>query len=178
MIITLADAQTIDPTITQDRLDSYETAIRAITHNNFQLPEVRGRGLTISGDVVTFDRDNLTEALLAGDTVQLGGAGANDGLYTAKSVADGSLTLSDAPRLSGYFSAAIVTLVQYPADVKEGVRRLIEYDKKMASKTGVKSETISRMSVTYYDANSAESVSGYPANLMSFVKKYAKMYWG
>lgn len=178
MIITLQDAQAIDSSITQDALDAFETAIRQLTHNNFQVTSVRAWGVTVDGDTVTFRRDNLTPALKEGDTVELSNIPVNDGLYVVQSVENGEVKLDRAPRLAGTFSEAIMTLVEYPADVKQGVRNLIAYDKKMAGKTGIKAETISRMSVTYYDANASESVSGYPANLMSFIKKYAKMYWG
>ena len=178
MIITLQAAQAIDSSITQDMLDSYETAIRQLTHNNFQVTVVRAWEVTVDGDTVTFKRDDLTAAIKVNDTVELSNTAANDGLYTVKVKAGATLTLDRPPRLPGTFSDAILTWVDYPADVKEGVRKLIAYDKKMAAKLGVKSETISRLSVTYYDANSSESVSGYPANLMSFIKKYTKMHWG
>ncbi len=178
MIITLQAAQALDSTITQDTLDSYETAIRQVTHNNFQVTSVRAWGVMIEGDTATFRSDELTAALKADDTVEINGSGVNDGLYTVVSAENAAVTLDRAPRLAGTFSEATMTLVEYPADVKEGVRKLIKYDKKMAGKTGIKAETISRMSTTYYDVNSNESVSGYPANLMSFIKKYTKMYWG
>lgn len=178
MILTLQEAQQLDSSIAQSTLDAYEAAIRQLTNNNFQLFEVRGTGLTIDGATVTIEDDDLTEAARTGDTIEINGAGVNDGLYTIVTVGTGTITLDREPRVADEFEDAIATLVAYPADVKEGVRKLIAYDKKMASKTGIKSETISRMSVTYYDATANESVGGYPANLMDFVRKYAKMRWG
>ena len=71
----------------------------------------------------------------------------------------------------------MLTLVQYPADVTRGIKKLIAYDKKMASKIGIKSESISRMSTTYYDVNASENIDGYPASLLSFLTKYEKMRW-
>lgn len=48
----------------------------------------------------------------------------------------------------------------------------------MAGKIGIKSETISRMSTTYYDMTATENTDGYPSALLSFLKKYEKMRWG
>ncbi|WP_250320431.1 hypothetical protein [Streptococcus lutetiensis] len=72
---------------------------------------------------------------------------------------------------------AILTKISYPADVLAGVKKLIKYDSKMAGKIGVKSESISRHSVTYYDVTAAESQEGYPATLLGFLKKYKKLRW-
>lgn len=178
MIIPLQQAQRFDPNITQDQLDGFEASIRQITSNNFQVKDVRGHGITIAENVVSFKRDLLTKSVRVGDTIEIYGAGINDGLYTIKDVNGLLLTLDVAPRVSGVFREAIASLVVYPADVKVGIENLIKYDVKMGSKIGVKSETVSRMSTTYYDVNSAESTSGYPANLMNFIKKYEKMRWG
>lgn len=178
MIITLQEAQAIDSSITQGALDSYEAAIRQLTNNNFQVSKVRARGLTIDDDKVTAKNDKLTKAVREGDTVEINGTSADDGLYTIKAIDGPTVTLDKTLRVAGDYRDAILTWVDYPADVKEGVRKLIEYDKKMKGKTGIKSETISRMSVTYFDATASESVGGYPANLMSFIKKYAKIRWG
>ena len=109
MIITLQDAQELDSTITQDQLDAYESAVRQLTHNNFQVTSVRGYGLTITGDTVTFKKDRLTAALKDGDTVELNGTGVNDGLYTVKSTADKTVTLDRAPRLAGTYTDATLT---------------------------------------------------------------------
>lgn len=178
MIISLAEAQGIDSSITQADLDAFEQSIRQLTANTFQVKGVRGRGITINGKKVTITHDELTKSIIATDTLELYGAGANDGLYVVESITDGEITLDRAPRVSGTFSSAILSLVVYPADIRAGVIKLIEYDKKMGSKVGIKSETISRMSTTYYDATASESTSGYPASLMNFIKKYEKMRWG
>ena len=82
-----------------------------------------------------------------------------------------------APFFVGNSGRAMVTKVEYPADIKRGIKKLIEYDKAMAGKVGIKSETIARMSITYYDVNTAENTDGYPSSLLSFLKKYEKMRW-
>ncbi|WP_336272164.1 hypothetical protein [Lactococcus lactis] len=54
---------------------------------------------------------------------------------------------------------------------------MLQYDVTMGDKLGIKSESIARMNITYYDMNSSESINGYPASLFGFLKKYKKMRW-
>lgn len=178
MIIKLTEAQGINSSLTQADLDAFEASIRQLSANNFQVDGVRGRGLVIDGKKLTFKSDKITQSVIVDDTIEIYGAGVNDGLYVVEAKDGAELTLTVAPRVSGTFGSAIASLVMYPADIRAGVIKLIEYDKKMGSKVGVKSETISRMSTTYYDATASESTSGYPASLMNFIKKYEKMRWG
>ena len=70
-----------------------------------------------------------------------------------------------------------MTLVEYPADILSGVVKLLKYDAKMGDKLGLKSESVSRMSKTYYDVNASENIEGYPAALMSFLDKYKELRW-
>lgn len=67
--------------------------------------------------------------------------------------------------------------IVYPDDIKMGVVRLIEWDEKMRSKVGVQSESISRHSVTYQDQTS-NTINGYPAHLMGFLRPYMKARFG
>lgn len=178
MILKLTDAQTIDPAIKQEDLDAFEQAIRAITNNNFQRRTVRASGLLFSGDVITITSGDTT-GMWVGDTIEVNDSRYNDGLYTIKDLTPTSITIDTPKRVFVTESAkhAIVTLVLYPADIIKGVKELIRYDVKMGDKVGIKSETISRMSVTYYDVNATENTDGYPAALLSFLKKYRKMRW-
>ena len=67
--------------------------------------------------------------------------------------------------------------IEYPDDIKLGVVRLIEWDVKMRAKAGIQSETMSRHSVTYAD-QTANTINGYPAHLMGFLKPYMKARFG
>jgi len=190
MIITLQDAQLIDPNITQERLDAYESAIRQLTNNNFQVLTARSIGATFEGALVTFDdptppslKRKQDEALLksvqVGDTVQINDAGTNDGLYVIEGIElPNQIILNRPVRRNGHMPRAIVTWVNYPSDIAEGVRRLIAYDKRMLNKMGVRSESISRMRLDYYDTNAGNVLNGYPAILMGFIHKYIKIKWG
>lgn len=63
---------------------------------------------------------------------------------------------------------------EYPPDVKEGVINLLKWEFANRDKVGIKSESISRHSVTYYDQDSNNTVLGYPASLLGFLKPYMK----
>ena len=67
-----------------------------------------------------------------------------------------------------------VTKIIYPADVQKGVIDLLIWEKDNRSKVGIKSETISRHSVTYYDQDTNNQVMGYPVSLLGFLKPYMK----
>ena len=43
------------------------------------------------------------------------------------------------------------------------------------SKVGIKSETLSRHSVTYFDLDKTNQVMGYPVSLLGFLEKYKKV---
>jgi hypothetical protein len=101
----------------------------------------------------------------------------NDGLYVIEEINDKTIKLKDAELFNGNFQSAFITKISYPPDIIEGVKRLIQYDVSMGDKLGIKSESIARMNITYYDMNSSESINGYPASLFGFLKKYKKMRW-
>ena len=176
MIISLSDAQTVDVDITQDDLDAFESAIRELTNNNFQNKHVRFENVSFTASNAVLVKEPII-GLKVGDTVEVNYSHYNDGLYIVASIDGQQITVQDVPFFVANSGHAMVTKVEYPPDIKRGILKLIEYDKKMADKIGIKSETVSRMSTTYYDVNASESVDGYPAALLSFLKKYEKMRW-
>lgn len=174
MIITLEDAQEVDSNITQDDLNAFEQAVRAITHNNFQMKQIRHRIAFMNSKTITIDSE--IEGVREGDTIEVNYSKFNDGLYVIDSF-DGEEITVDTELFTETPKQAILTLVRYPSDISRGIKKLIEYDKKMTGKIGVKSEAISRMSTTYYDVNASDNTDGYPAALLSFLDKYKKMRW-
>lgn len=175
MILTLDEAKKINPDITQLHLDALETSIREMTNNNFQLLNTRKVVTNISSTGVV-DLKTSSVALFKGDTVQINGSQYNDGLYIIEAVQEHSLSLKG-NNFIVETSPFYVTKVFYPDDIKLGVEKLINYDLKMADKIGIKSQTIARMSTTYFDQSKSESINGYPATLMDFTQKYLKMRW-
>lgn len=176
MIISLTEAQKLDPEILQEDLDAFEQSVRQLTNNNFQNTAVRLNNIAIQEPNLIKVKDPI-KGLRVGDTVEVNYSSYNDGLYTVEEILEEAIKVVEESFLEEESNDLMVTLVSYPADIKRGIKKLIEYDKKMASKVGIKSETISRMSTTYYDVSAAENTEGYPSNLLSFLKKYKKMRW-
>lgn len=109
-------------------------------------------------------------AIKTGDTVQITES-VNEGLYVVTDVSDGctmlDAELTDAPH-------NLMTKVEYPAAVVDGVVNLLAWDVKNRAKVGVKSETLSRHSVTYYDQDANNQLMGYPVSLLGFLKPFVK----
>lgn len=176
MIISLGDARAIDIDITQDDLDAFETSVRELTNNNFQNTFVRFKNVEFVNENTILVKDKI-RGLRVGDTVEVNYSHYNDGLFVISQIDGKQIKVQGTPFFVGNSGRAMVTKVEYPADIKRGIKKMIEYDKKMAGKLGIKSETIARMSVTYYDVNATENTDGYPSSLLSFLRKYEKMRW-
>ena len=76
------------------------------------------------------------------------------------------------------FKRHLTDTCEYPMDVKIGVVNLLKWEMTNREKVGVASETISRHSVTYVDQTAANTLMGYPAVLMGFLKPYKKARFG
>ena len=67
----------------------------------------------------------------------------------------------------------------WPADIKMGVVKLIEYDMSNAgNKAGIAAETISRHSVTYEARTADNTAMGYPIALTAFLRPYMRARFG
>lgn len=176
MILTLAEAQKVSPDITQNDLDAFETMVRTVTKNRFQVKGARIRSLTFTE--MTLTALSVPSWVIVGATLQVSATELNDGLYEVEAINGNDITLKGAAFIPGTYEKAYASLIRYPADVKAGVLKLIEYAAKTADKVGVKSESISRYNVTYFDLTAGETKNGYPAYLMEFLKNYEKVGWG
>lgn len=139
------------------KLEAIEAVIRAYTNNNFQQRTVRFAGRSEDSDVYGSPR-----FFAVGDTVQISESGVNDGLYTITAVYDDHIEL-DKPLFS--VDCNLVTKIKYPADVIQCAVDLYKWKQNMGDKVGVKSETLSRHSVTYED--SATLFLGYPVGILN-----------
>lgn len=149
----------------EQKLDAAELMIRAYTHNNFQNRFVRYQADS-RGDRLLITSDYLE----VGDTIQISQSMVNDGLYTITEIGDDFIRLDK----KLYSCVNLVTKVEYPADIKMGVLNLLKWDIQNRDKTGIKSETLSRYSVTYFDQDVNNQVMGYPVSLLGFLKPYMK----
>lgn len=175
MIIDLDTARVFKVDVTQEELNGLEEAIRAYTSNNFQVRNVRLEDVVFTSSLITSPDSTL--GFKEGNTIQVSNDKYNNGLYVIKAVEDNRLTFETDSFIPHKATDTLVTLVKYPADILFGVQKTLKYSAKMDDKIGVKSESISRMSKTYYDVNATENIEGYPAALMTFLNKYKKLRW-
>lgn len=167
MIISLEEAKVLvefkgwtDEKISR-KLKAVEATIRQYTNNNFQVRSVRG--------VCTADGSQLignVPGLNVGDTIQITQSKFNDILCATISIDDDIISI-DAELTPE--ESVLVTLVKYPDDVVECCLDLLEWSVKRSDKVGIKSETLSRHSVTY------ESLfNGYPVGILNGLNLYKK----
>ncbi|EAG1758613.1 hypothetical protein DSO10_04540 [Listeria monocytogenes] len=177
MILSLEDAQKIDANVTQSDLDAFEQTIRQLTNNHFQNTHIRFKHLDFKGTAITLKSEPL--GLMPGDTIQISNSKVNDGLTTIKAITGKEIAVNiEKPFFAFSSQDAFITKIEYPADIRMGVEELIRFKKTMGPKLGIKSESIARMAVTYYDINASDNVEGFPAAKFSFLNKYEKMRWG
>ncbi|MCM1193340.1 MAG: hypothetical protein NC123_16430 [Butyrivibrio sp.] len=175
MIVSVEDAldyiqkDDIPESVIKRKIAAIENLIRSETNNNFQRKELRFYAASSKGSLL-YTRPFF---LQPGDTVEINGS-VNEGLYAVVDGGYGKIILDrqlyDAPR-------NMVTKVVYPEDVQEGVLNLLQWEFNMRSKTGIKSESLSRHSVTYYDMDNENSADGYPVSLIGFLEPYRQMRW-
>lgn len=148
------------------KLEAVENLIRSYTNNNFQNRAMRIEAPASQGLLL-----GHSPFFKMGDTVQISQSMVNDGLYIITGINDDSIAVNK-DLLDFPFNT--VTKIIYPADVQKGVIDLMLWEKENRQKVGIKSETLSRHSVTYYDQDSSNQVMGYPVSLLGFLKPYIK----
>lgn len=148
------------------KLKAIEQTIRRYTNNNFQDTAFR-----VTADIVggLFGADRIAHFAI-GDTVQISETWVNKGLYTIASCDDTTFTVEEDVLEE---DAVLVTKIDYPEDVVDCALNLLEWDINHRDKIGVKSETLSRHSVTYED--SASMFNGYPKGILNAVDLYKKV---
>lgn len=150
------------------KLKSIEQTIRSYTNNSFQNRCVRAE--TMADNNVLYAANGIP-GLITGDTVQLSESMYNNGLYAVKDIEDNRITLDGDLTNEEH---VLLTKVVYPDDVIDCCINLCEWEVKNRGKVGVKSETLSRHSVTYFDQDASNQVNGYPVSLLGCLKPYRK----
>lgn len=146
------------------KLEAIESVIRVYTNNNFQQ-----RGIRFVGRSEGHSMYGSSQFFNVNDTVQISGSQVNDGLYSVTAVDEGYIDL-DKPLFTTDYN--LVTKVKYPKDVVQCAVDLYKWKQKLGEKVGIKSETISRHSVTYED--SATLYMGYPLGILNGLNLYKK----
>lgn len=178
MIMTIAELRQYVTTNEDDqvltaRLLALELLIRAYTNNNFQRRPFRAVAVAMSdGNQLLVQNANPFKA---GDTLQITESDLNAGLVNIITAAGETITVKE-----DLFdeSGVVITKVVYPADVKLGVARMLQWQLDNGDKVGVQSETISRHSVTYFDMSGDNSTMGFPKSLLGFLRPYMKARFG
>lgn len=110
-----------------------------------------------------------------GDSVRIYNSLDNEGFYTIKTIAAGSIVFEDVNTI--YDEAAgqniLMCRVRYPIDLKMVAARMINYSIRK-NNPGVKSESIDDYSYTNYDDK--QFVSGYPATIMNQLNQHRALY--
>lgn len=174
MIISLEEAQKINPNISKDELLAYETHVRELTNNKFHHEHIKNHNLVFDTNTIICSTEFI--GYKVGDTIEVIGSKYNDGLYVVEEVTTYTLTVNT-EMIQSIDNNAMMIKIDYPFDIRNGVKELITYKTKMASKIGIKSESVARMSVTYFDATAKENTEGVPSGLYSFLNKYKKIKW-
>ena len=149
------------------RLSALETAIRNYTNNLFYVRGCTSKAVIVDGKIILESPINLK----VGDSISIYGFSYDDRVTTITDIDELILKVDEDLRFD---EAVCVGLIRYPDDIKMGVVNLVKWDISNREKVGVKSETISRWSVTYFDLEN-NSLLGYPASLLGFLKPYKKM---
>lgn len=164
MIISLEKIRKLVPQLVgmsdeelEARLDALESLVRKYTNNTFRDRKSIREGAIRDG-ALDFDATGYK----IGDTIEISCSYYNDGLYV---YGDDTVYTDE----SGFSVHKVV----YPPDVVMGVVNLVKWDISNREKVGVKSETISRWSVTYYDLD-ANATMGFPKSLLGFLKPYMR----
>lgn len=180
MILTVAEFRDVVTTdvsdqVLQAKLEALEMLIRNITNNNFQIRAFR-TAATIEGTDLLKAAKQMP--FKVGDTLEITESALNQNRLAVVESIDGCSITTLQDDLFAEDSAVVITKVSYPADVKLGVCKLLQWDLERSDKVGIASETISRHSVTYFDMTGDNSSSGYPKALTGFLKPYMKARFG
>lgn len=150
----------------QRKLNALEDLVRAYTNNNFQNRNVRFEAPSSS------ILQGYHKQLKVGDTVQISQS-VNNGLYVITEIdrVNRTVTLDSDLQDAEY---NLITKVEYPDAVVDGVINLMIWEVQNRSKVGIQSETLSRHSVTYFAQDANNQLMGYPVSLLGFLKPYNK----
>lgn len=177
MIMTVAELRQYVTTDEEDqaleaRLQALELLIRAYTNNNFQKRPFRAVAVAMADNQLIVQN---THPFRVGDTLEITESDLNSGLVNVQAVSDGTITVKEDLYDE---SGVVLTKVVYPADVKLGVARMLQWQLDRGDKVGVQSETISRHDVTYFNMDGDNSSMGFPKSLLGFLRPYKKARFG
>lgn len=170
MIVSVAEAidyigQDINESQLIQRIKGIERLIRDETNNTFQERRIRFKAPS-EDNILLGDNPYLA----VGDEVEITES-INEGLYTITQIDDQGIHLDGSLYPQNH---NLVTKIVYPEAIRSGVLDMLRWEYTMRDKVGIKSESLSRHSVTYYDMDANNSLNGYPVALVGFLEPYYK----
>lgn len=174
MIITVEEIKAMPEfsgmaeTTIKRKLSAIEELVRGYTNNNFQ-----NRAKRIHAPSSESKLQGFCAYFKKGDTVQITESPLNDGLYVITEIdtEHGTITLDKELCDTEH---NLVTKIEYPTAVVDGVVNMMLWEVNMRDKVGVASETLSRYSVTYFSQDAGNQLMGYPVTLLGFLKPFTK----
>lgn len=165
-VMSLPEFMHMDEKQVQKKLDALELLIRKYTNNNFQNRHIRFSASSLGNRI-----KRCHPFIRVDDTIQISESNVNDGLYVIKEIGDDFIRVD-----SELFPVDhnLVTKVEYPVDVQQGVIKMLQWEVESMNRIGIKSETLSRHSVTYFDQDKNNQVMGFPVSLLGFLETYKK----
>ena len=150
----------------KQKMSAIEVAIKGYTNNKFQNKKVRFE--SESRDNVLFSyNDNIKP----NDTIEISQSISNNGLYVVTEIKDKNIYVDNQLSENEY---NLVTKIEHPKDILEGSLSMLKWNLDNADKIGVASESLSRHSVTYFNMDKTNTVSGYPISIMGFCTPYMR----
>ena len=171
MIMTIEELKSYITTketneVLESKLQALELLIRKYTNNKFQHRSIRFIANSKDNKLLIF-----SSLLKVNDTLEISQSKFNNGVYYIKSIDGQALILNDDLIDE---DEMLVTKIKYPQDVKIGVVNMMKWELENREKVGIKSETISRHSVTYFNMDGDDSIMGFPKSLLGFLEPYKK----
>lgn len=152
--------------ILKQKMSAIEVAIRGYTNNKFQNTKVRFESENRENVLFSYN-----ENMKVGDTVEISESISNNGLYMVTEIKDKNTFVDN--QLSENVHN-LVTKIEYPEDIKNGSLSMLKWNLENADKIGIASESLSRHSVTYFNMDKTNTVSGYPISIMGFCTPYMR----
>lgn len=149
------------------KVKSIEKIIRKYTNNNFMDVKFRFYGYIKDNVIYT----SAYPFLKKNDNIEISYS-YNDDVFTIESISEDRISVDSNCLID--CDNIMITKVVYPEDIQEGVINMLKWDIGLRNKVGIKSETLSRHSVTYFDMDKNNSLNGYPASLLGFLENYMK----
>lgn len=135
--------------------------------------EYKSKYISFSGNTITDSQSSFVTSGFVDGNIVIQDSKLNNGFYTVTNVTAGALTVSEDLIIESAENDIKINQVMFPKALKMVMSNMIGFS--LAVKHGVKSESISRYSVTY--ANDGQNlINGYPDTIVKSLTKWRLPY--